>query len=231
MDSIFLDVVVVGITARCVVLGYKKGFVTTVVTLFSYILSLILAFVLSNIFSKIIISAIEPNVLDYVHSKIQQIMASNTNLTAISFVNALPEFLKGLFPNDVVATIDSTMANSTEQAATMVTETFFAPAIQLLIQSALLFVLFFVLLGILNFIARRLTFINKIPLVGSTNAILGTVTGFIQALIIVIIIVNVVSLIISVTNNSWVILNSDTINSTLIFKNIYKIILNIFNFV
>ncbi len=84
------------------------------------------------------------------------------------------------------------------------------------------FVLIFALAAIvLNLIASASRIINHIPVVASVNEALGGLLGLVKAMIIVLLVCIGVQLLISVTGNELVFLNTNTIDKTILFKHIY----------
>lgn len=87
----------------------------------------------------------------------------------------------------------------------------------------IVFVLIFaVVMLILSLIANASKLINHIPVVASVNEALGGLLGLVKAAIIVLLVCIGVQLLISVTDNELVFLNTYTIDKTILFKHIYS---------
>ena len=78
----------------------------------------------------------------------------------------------------------------------------------------------FVVLFILIFII--LSIVNKLPLIGKLNSLLGGVAGLLQGLVIVFIVVIIAHMAVELTNNTLIFLNDMTINKSFAFSKIYN---------
>lgn len=89
----------------------------------------------------------------------------------------------------------------------------------------ILFVLIFILVQvILGIIANVTKSINKIPLIGKANSVLGLISGLCEGAVVVIIICIVTKFFVVISNDSAIMLNSSTIDQTFLFKHIYEMI-------
>ncbi|MCL1867064.1 MAG: CvpA family protein [Oscillospiraceae bacterium] len=87
---------------------------------------------------------------------------------------------------------------------------------------ALVFTIIFVGASIaISLIAKSLRFVNRIPLLGALNSFLGLLLGIVQALVVVFLVCIGFRIIISLTANGIIFLNTMTIDETFIFKHIY----------
>lgn len=226
--SVLLDIFVIVIVAGCAILGYKRGFARTLVSFFSYVISIIASIILSRIVSSFIMSVIQPNLLTYVQDKVNGIVGQNATASLADVYEQLPYMIKYLVPFKDGSMVGNTIDNSVNQISTALTNNFITPTIQMMIQSIVCVILFFIILFILKFVARRLTFINRIPIIGGINSIFGFVLGLIQAGIIIVILTNILYLVIGFSKGNMSFLNMETINNSLLFKNIYDFVISIF---
>lgn len=87
---------------------------------------------------------------------------------------------------------------------------------------ALIFiVLFVIILVLLNVIARAMKVVNKIPFIGGINSLLGAVFGVLEAAVVILLVCIGIQVLVTITDNSLVFLNTMTVDKTFIFKNIY----------
>ena len=82
-----------------------------------------------------------------------------------------------------------------------------------------LFILIFIILSIL---IKATSVINKLPLIGQLNSLLGGVAGLLQGLVIVFIVVIIAHMAAEPTNNTLIFLNDMTINKSFAFSKIYN---------
>ena len=120
--------------------------------------------------------------------------------------------------NDVVLSI---LSAETDDFARAITEDMVKP-ILLVPMKALIFIILFVIITIiLNIVAKLLKLVNKIPLIGNVNKLLGAVAGAAEAIIVIFLVCIFVQVIIVLSGNELIFLNTMTIDETFIFKKIY----------
>ena len=87
---------------------------------------------------------------------------------------------------------------------------------------ALIFVILFVIIAIiLSIITNLLKLVNKIPLIGAINKVLGAVAGAAEAVVVVFLVCIFVQVIVVLSENTLIFLNTMTIDETFIFQKIY----------
>ena len=112
---------------------------------------------------------------------------------------------------------------SSDSLAEMVSDNLVKPAVMVPIR-ALFFALLYALTGVLiAFIARKAELVNSLPIVGRVNAVLGGVVGIGQAAIAIFLVCIIVKVIITLTGNSVIFLNTMTIDETFVFRHVYNL--------
>ena len=86
----------------------------------------------------------------------------------------------------------------------------------------IIFVVLFILIFILSILIKATSVINKLPLIGQLNSLLGGVAGLLQGLVIVFIVVIIAHMAVELTNNTLIFLNDMTINKSFAFSKIYN---------
>ena len=120
--------------------------------------------------------------------------------------------------NDIVLSI---LSAETDDFARAITDDMVKP-ILLVPMRALIFVILFVIITIiLSIITKLLKIVNKIPLVGSVNKLLGAVAGAAEAVIVILLVCIFIQVIIVLSGNELIFLNTMTIDETFIFQKIY----------
>ena len=76
---------------------------------------------------------------------------------------------------------------------------------------------------ILNIIASLTKIVNRIPVAGTANRIIGAVLGIAEGLIVLLIICLVMKFLITVCGNSLVFINEQTVGKTFIFRYLYAL--------
>lgn len=139
---------------------------------------------------------------------------------------SLPSFMSGIADslaseeriNDVVISILDT---DTEDFAGAITDNVVKPVVLVPMRALIFAILFAIILIVLNILAGLLKGINKIPLIGKINKILGAVAGFAQGAIVIFLVCIFVQVVIALSGNELIFLNTMTIDESLLFKKIY----------
>lgn len=170
---------------------------------------LLVSYLADNMTSGTLFGAVR-NVTQLMAEKLPQIMTGFSN----SVNNGETDKLKQI----ILSVIDT----ETGDFAQSVLDTVVKPVVLIPIR-ALIFVLLFVIITlILGFLTRALRIVNKIPLIGTLNSLLGAAVGVAEAAVIVFIVCIGIQVIINLTGNSLIFINTMTINETFLFKHIYN---------
>lgn len=96
------------------------------------------------------------------------------------------------------------------------------PIVLVPLRTVIFVILFFLVFIILSIIIKATSVINKLPVIGKLNSLLGGILGLVQGLIIVFIVVIIVHMAVEMTNNTLIFLNDMTINKSYGFSWIYN---------
>ena len=122
-----------------------------------------------------------------------------------------------------VRTVVLAMIDTKSSAKTALMDGIISPACIIIIRSIVVILLFIVFVAILGIIARGAGFINKIPVIGKINSLLGGVAGLCEAAVIIVLFCLVTRLISSMFGGEVILFNDTAINSTFLFKSIYNL--------
>lgn len=122
-----------------------------------------------------------------------------------------------------VRTVVLAMIDTKSSVKTALMDGIISPACIIIIRSIIIILLFFVFAAILGFTARAAGFINKIPVLGKINSLLGGVAGLCEAAVIIVVLCLVTRLISSMFSGNVILFNDTAINSTFLFKHIYNL--------
>ena len=120
--------------------------------------------------------------------------------------------------NDIMLSILNT---ETDDFARAITDDMVKPVLLVPMRALIFIVLFVIIIIILNIITKLLTFINKIPLVGNVNKALGAVAGIAEAVIVILLVCIFIQVIVVLSGNELIFLNTMTIDETFVFQKIY----------
>ncbi|MCL1903920.1 MAG: hypothetical protein FWF94_05845 [Oscillospiraceae bacterium] len=126
--------------------------------------------------------------------------------------------------SDMIALLMLNVINfQAESLETIVNDNLVRPTM-LVPLKALIFAIVFALVNILaTAVSRAARLVNAVPLVGRVNHILGGFLGVIEAGIVILLVCIGIRIVISLTGDNIILLNSMTIDNTLVFKHIYNI--------
>lgn len=148
--------------------------------------------------------------------------------TLNSMENALPSFMSGI--TESVTSGESSVKRQivlcildtdTENFAETITDDLVKPIVLVPVRALIFTVIFVIILIILNLLTKLFKKINDIPIIGGLNKLLGAAAGLVQGLIVIFLICIFTQLIISLTDNSLMVINTMTVDETSIFRKIY----------
>lgn len=96
------------------------------------------------------------------------------------------------------------------------------PVILVPLRTVIFVILFFLVFIILSIIIKATSVVNKLPVIGKLNSLLGGVLGLVQGLVIVFIVVIIAHMAVAISNNTLIFLNEMTINKSYAFSWVYN---------
>ena len=208
-----LDVAVILILLLAVFVGYKRGFVKSVIKLVGCILAVIVAGVLSPMVAGGIFDT-------FVSNGLQESMASQmTSADAESALAGIRNMLDGL-PEPVVNALESSGLGTPEQMLENVQESLsggveavsqavvvkvIRPVAVALLGALCFFILFILLIILVAVLANLINKVCSIPVLKQMNGALGAVMGALEGAVVVLVAVTVVQLIAaSSAQDKWI---------------------------
>lgn len=227
--AILLDTVVVVIFVYYIMETARQGFVINLVNSLRYIVTYFLSQSLSKKCAKYIYSNfISSRAEAIISQKISSLYASMGIGGTCGIEEKLDKIKEKLsFLN--LEGLKTKFSKFTPEAISYdITSTFVYPIIKCIVST----VLFFFILRICKFFATQFLFalrgINKIPIVGSLNRIIGIAFGIFKAIIIIIILTGILNFIILVSENNLSFLNVSVVRNSHLAKHFFKVS-NMFN--
>ncbi len=223
--NVILDLAVVGILALTIVVGYKKGFVKSLMGLASGILALVIAFLFSPALARVVDdSLVRPAVVSAVEEKIVSVDPSEGNLW--DFLANAPEELKSFFASIGVdlSQLDSYLPPETEpsdssSALTEVSEALAAPLSNMISTVIAFIVIYLGALIILKIVSAMLDGLFKLPVLRIPNKLLGAGIGAITGVITCFVVCSVVGLVLPyLAGSDYPLLSNVTADKTLLFR-------------
>lgn len=198
----------------------KKGFLRTVVAVICYAAAAILAKVLSPaiavwLYNNYIGEIVRGVVFESVEQSLQQGANAAGNL-----IVALPGWLQmaagPYLPDKNVEIPAIQLDNTTKQIIGGVVDSALIQPITWLMTAVLFLFLFSLMAVLVRMIARLFDGINKLPVVGTVNTILGGIIGVLQGAVVLLVVSAVLNLLIFFTSNTLWWMNESVLDSTYI---------------
>lgn len=233
--GILLDVVLLGIALLCMKKGSKDGFAKTLVSFAGIFIAVILAVTVSKpaanyVYTNVAQKPIETAVQSSIENQFGEVVSENPSAQQLlegieGVIDKLPAFIKNTLTTEekkaeITEKVNEFYSANLEEFSINLTENLIKP-ILISILSAVIFVLIFLVVWLLCFIlSKALKIVNKIPLLGGVNVLLGGIIGFLKGLVIVLLINFIIVSITSSGANIFGIITAETVNSSLIMKNL-----------
>ncbi len=221
--AIILDVILVVLAAIFIFDGFKRGAVRSLVDILGYVVVLALASWLSAFVADLVFNSfMKPSLITTVNESLVNTAQQDVNSKAIDLFNSLPGFVSNTLRFYGVSenTLGSAVQLSSENAAEEVVG-YLSPIFINLLKTLGFSVLFVSLMTIFKVFSRTLVRIFRLPLLKQVNELLGIVCGALKCAILVLVVCLILRMTIPAMNNVPEILSQDTIDSTIIFKNVY----------
>ncbi len=183
--ALILDVVAVALIVLFAVIGYKAGFVKTIIELLGWIAVLLFASVIANQVSALIFDGL---LLEPIKKAINESVVEFGTNGIDEYFDGLPGYLTNIFDAFNINAQSVSAAAGLDDIAENIANQLRSPIISLI--SFILNVVMFVLGIILVKILARLchTIVSKLPLVSSLNSGLGFITGAVKGFIITLVV-------------------------------------------
>lgn len=210
--SLIVDLVVVGILALCIFIGYKRGLTGCIIKILSFFIAIVIAFALFNPLSSLIIS--NTQVDENIQSSIVQVFEKEkTNENETEEKDS---------KSPIISYISDEVEKATEEKKNEVVNSA-AKELSINIIKILSFILLFIAARILLIFVKALTnLITKLPLIKQCDKIGGVLYGVLQGFVIIFIGFALITFISPIVNNYSLIeiINQSYIGSILCNNNI-----------
>jgi len=145
--------------------------------------------------------------------------------TAQLINDLLPQISKSLSGgvNDAVSEIIVAVIESEDNSITnTLLDNLITPVIMLPLRTLIFFIIFVIISIALSFAAKAFSFVNRIPLIGAVNSLLGIAVGILISALVIFLVCIFVKILITITGNTIIFLNTMTIEQSYVFKYIYN---------
>lgn len=223
---IIWDLLVVAVVAFCALMAYHKGFLNAVVRLVGTVGALALSLVYSAPAARLVYeNFFEQRVLNAVTENIGRFGEPGTEAFAEgmkALVESLPPVFAQAIQSDTSGMFEEwygkALTSGAETLSASLAESVIGPIAVGLLQAVAFCLLFGVSMLLVNLLAGMLRGVNKIPLVGTVNALLGGVFGAAQGMLYVFVGAAVLWLVMTAAGGSLPWLSAETVEQTFLFK-------------
>ncbi|MEA4911889.1 MAG: CvpA family protein, partial [Oscillospiraceae bacterium] len=193
----------------CFIISWKRGLVSTLLKLAGFAVSLLVGWWASGKLASLVYDRfLKDKLVDAVSQKVANDAASSGTLGVFSrFVNRI---LSAATQTDASAASDSIVDSMLAEPATAV------------VRAILFILLFFVMMLVVKLIIRLVRGLNKVPVLGGVNKLLGGVIGLAEGLLVCYILVAVVSVIVTLSAENLTWLNTELVNQSRVFSLLYN---------
>ncbi len=160
-------------------------------------------------------SSIASGVESSVTSEVESILFSDYIINALETLGAAT--------GDMSEVVNVFLTGSAEETAATAETEIVRPIIELFLKIIVFLVLLCVLRLIINPVSNMFRFVNKVPIIGTLNVLLGAILGAVEGLVTVYGLALVIRLVVNVSGDSLIFLNTDTIELTYIFRYFYEL--------
>ena len=222
--AIILDLIIICIILFFVFASARHGFVRTFIEIVGFFLALYLSINISsiiatsvydNIIKEKIVESVSNSVDSSTDSAIQDVIDDTWDNMPKFVVNVAENF--NVSKEGIIASLKSQDLNN-HTVITKVVDYAAKPIIVNIIKVILYIIIFVVLSVLVKFLSKILNRIFNLPLLGGINKTLGGIFGLAKGIMIATALCVAISIIVSLTENGFLIFTNENINSTYIFK-------------
>jgi uncharacterized membrane protein required for colicin V production len=221
--AILFDALILAIFVWCLWCSAQQGFVASMVNLLRYAVSYFLAVTFSGCLAGYVYDVfIKYNVTSLLEEKLKALYGFPFQRGLAGIGEALEPIKDWLKLLKLDSLQNGLYKVSPGHLSKVVAESVVYPVVKHVIGV----LLFFVVLRVCKLIFRQLVkvawWLNKVPIVGELNWLFGGALGLLEAFILVLMLINLVSVIIIVSGNKWSYLNLSVVSKSHLLKYFFE---------
>ncbi len=211
--SILVDLIILGIIALSIFIGYKKGLIKCAINVLSFFIAILVVILLTNPISNLIVNNTK------IDDNIKEVISKNLTIDNSNQENIKLDESNSNSPEIVREYINDTMTELTRNATDNVAEVLAQNIAIIIINVAVAIILFIGTKLLLMFVKVLADIIGKIPLIKQFNKAGGIIYGIASGVIRVYLILAVISIIVPLLNDTSMI---QAINESIIGSGMYN---------
>ena len=211
--SILVDLIILGIIALSIFIGYKKGLIKCAINVLSFFIAILVVILLTNPISNLIVNNTK------IDDNIKEAISKNLTIDNSNQENIKLDESNSNSPEIVREYINDTMTELTRNATDNVAEVLAQNIAIIIINVAVAIILFIGTKLLLMFVKVLADIIGKIPLIKQFNKAGGIIYGIASGVIRVYLILAVISIFVPLLNDTSMI---QAINESIIGSGMYN---------
>ena len=213
--AILIDIILLAVLAGTMLRYAKKGFVSGLISLVGSLVSLALAWIVSGSVSPVVFE-------NFFKSGLTERLSEALRGQGAGGLNTILDGLSGIVPqrflDDIAGKASELFRSGTPDLAQRVVEELIAPLVVPLITVVLFFATFVLCRVLVALLVTSLTNLNKIPVIGGVNRLMGIAVGFVAGLIHVLLGLCLVWAIVVITNGTLPGLNDAALSGSVLYR-------------
>ena len=202
---------------RCIYKCAERGFVSTVIRLAVYICAVLAA----TRFHRQIAGYLYHNV---VYGMVKDALANNLNAlvtqqdgSPVNALMAIPFYMKAMMGQNQEQ-VASLPLDAADMISSEIIEMALKSPITNILEAGAFLLLFALVAWFVRWLSRFFTGVNKIPVIGAVNTVLGGVAGVVEGVISLVISGFILKIVVALSGGAWWWLNSGVLESTYIWR-------------
>lgn len=184
--SLIVDLIIIGLIALCVILGYKKGLTKCVIKILSFVIAIIVAVVLFKPISGLVINntKIDDNIKNSIVELVQNDVSEDGKVNQNS---SLPQSIVNHINEEIETSVNETKMTVVNTVAEQVSKT--------IVNVGVAIALFIIARIALIFVSAISSMVTDLPIIKQFDKAGGIIYGLLESLIIIFIIFAIISFI------------------------------------
>ncbi len=213
--ALILDVILIAVIVLTAFHYKKKGFVAGLLDLVGNLLALLVAWIASDRISPTVFeNFFKQGLIEKITQTVQERGTSGLTMLVESFSSILP----GGMADEVTRSLQDILGSGAPDLAVRIVDTILTPLIVPMITVVLFFIAFAVCKLVISMLVAVLTNINKIPVIGSVNELLGILVGVAGGVLNVVLLLCLIWAVVAITNNNLPVLNNDMLSGSMMYS-------------
>lgn len=213
--ALILDVILIAVIVLTAFHYKKKGFVAGLLDLVGNLLALLVAWIASDRISPTVFeNFFKQGLIEKITQTVQERGTSGLTMLVENFSSILP----GGMADEVTRSLQEILGSGAPDLAVRIVDTILTPLIVPMITVVLFFIAFAVCKLVISMLVAVLTNINKIPVIGSVNELLGILVGVAGGVLNVVLLLCLIWAVVAITNNNLPVLNNDMLSGSMMYS-------------